>query len=87
MWGQTEVGWGCRDFDRMEYGLNPIQCQNECLDSDSCVGILYSYGDMGWADDRSCQLCKDYGADWSNGAFVFYRRPGNKIFYFEEGKS
>ena len=68
----------------MDYGLTQIQCQNLCLDdagSEPCTGIVYSYGDEGYQTDDSCQLCHDDGEDWSNGAFVFYRRPGNRTFY------
>ena len=65
---------------------NQVQCQLNCVDDKSCVGI--SYGQILYVNMRSptihCFKCFDDVL--KGGSFGFYKKPGNKIFYCEGGK-
>ena len=54
-----------------------------CLNDNSCVGILFSYKS---GNSKNCYQCLNDDLEDAGGDFGFYKKPGNKIFYSQEGK-
>ena len=56
-----------------------VECQGECKEKNTCVGILYAHNNI---SSRFCYICMNDILKESINGFGFYRRPDrkNKIY-------
>ena len=75
MWKEVDPDKYCTNHsDATDHDVeNQLECQEKCIEENSCVGYSYSYMESktGW-----CYLCKDKNLESSMYGFGFYM-PGN----------
>ena len=72
LWVEEAADQECLEMSPGTIGYDQVECQKECLNSNTCLGIVYSYK---IGHEKKCSLCMNDNLKSANDNFGFYRKP------------